>query len=118
MKLQVQGQAVRIRLSEDELGSLLMHGRCSDVTSLGELGCWQRELVLVPSLAGGLVAEGDAWCLQVPRAAFEAFASERPRRDGFLMPAGTCAGLDITVEVDVRDSRKRLPRSASLLPGS
>lgn len=118
MKLQVQGQAVRIRLSEDELATLLTHGRCSDVTSLGTLGCWQRELVLVPSLAGGLVAEGDAWSLHMPRAAFEAFASERPRRDGFLMPAGTCAGLDITVEVDVRDSRKRMPRSASIPSGS
>lgn len=113
MKLQVQGQIARIRLSEDELGTLLMHGRCSDETRFGALGRWQRELVLVPSATGGLAVAGGAWTLQVPRAAFEAFAGERPRRDGFLMPASDCAGLDISIEVDVRDSRKRLPRPAS-----
>ena len=113
MKLQVQGQAVRVRLSEDELAELLDQGRCSDVTSLGMLGRWQRDLMLVPCLVGGLGTEGATWSLRVPRAAFEAFASERPRRDGFVLPAGGCAGLDLTIEVDVRDSRKLLPRSAS-----
>ncbi len=116
MKLQVQGQSVRVRLSEDDLAALLEGGRCSDVTSLGTLGCWQRDLILVPALVGGLSAEGGTWSLRVPRAAFEAFAGERPRRDGFVLPGGDGAGLDITIEVDVRDSRKRLPRSASSRP--
>lgn len=116
MKLQVQGQSVRIRLSEDELAALLSEGQYSDVTSLGSLGGWQRSVMLVPSLAGGLAIEGRTWSLHVPRAAFEAFAGQRPRRDGFVLPGGDCAGLEITIEVDVRDSRRRMPRSARSSP--
>ena len=112
MKLQVQAQSVRVRLSEDELGALLTEGRCGDLTSLGTLVRWQREVILVPFVVGGLAIEGGTWSLHVPRAAFEAFAGQRPRRDGFLLPGNYCAGLNITIEVDVRDSRKRMPRSS------
>ncbi len=113
MKLQVQGQSVRVRLTEDELESLFVTGRCCDVTDFGPLGRWQRLVILVPSTMGGIAVDGETCSLQIPRVAFEAFAGQRPRRDGFSLPAAESAGLNITIEVDVRDSRKRLSRSPS-----
>lgn len=111
MKMQVQGQSVRLRLSEDELGSLLVHGEFSDVTALGSMAPWVRRLLLVEGDSPGFQREGDVWCFLIPRPGFEIFAAERPRRDGhgLVIPGGDGdAPLELSVEVDVRDSRKRL----------
>ena len=110
MKLQVQGQAIRLRLSEDALAALLAQGECSDVTDLGDAGRWVRRLLLVEGVGPAFEREGEAWCFRIPRADFEAFAAERPRRDGHEMLIRAADGsppLALSVEVDVRDSRKR-----------
>ena len=109
MKLQVQGQAVRIRLSEDELATLLTHGRCSDVTSLGTLGCWQRELVLVPSLAGGLVAEGDRLTTPFGTATLATTAAVTPEQSAPRMAATRSAATR-------RSASERAARAAATAP--
>lgn len=107
MKLQVKGQSIRLRLTEADLAELLATGQCSDSTSFGAGHCWNRSLHLAEASAG-FTREGDSWRFAVPRHAFEAFASERPRRDGYLatLDGDTNHAIELSVEVDVRDSRK------------
>lgn len=107
MKLQVKGQSIRLRLTEADLAELLATGQCSDSTSLGAGHCWSRTLRLVEADTG-FTREGESWRFAIPRHAFEAFASERPRRDGYLatLDGGTSHAIELSVEVDVRDSRK------------
>ena len=117
MKLQVQGQAIRLRLSEDALAVLLARGEFSDVTDMGGAGRWVRRLLLVQEAGPAFEREGEEWCFRIPRAGFEAFVAERPRRDGHEMLIPAAAGrppLALSVEVDVRDSRKR---RHEVLPG-
>lgn len=107
MKLQLEGQSARVRLGEAELDRLLAGGRLSDVTST-PLGSWERSLRLGPGAALESTAPGS-WALVLPEQAFRAFAGERPRRDGFelALPAGDGGLFRLSVEVDVRESRRR-----------
>ena len=105
MKLQIDDTRLRLRLSEEQLATLLATGRLD-----ADLRCpsgerAHRVLVLEDGL-GEPACAGDLMDLRIrlPRTAFQAFAAERPRRDGFSFAAG---GLEIDVEVDVRDSRRR-----------
>jgi hypothetical protein len=111
MKLQVAGRSIRIRLDEAGLAGLLATGACTDATPLGPNATWRRTLRLVDAPEAGFTRTGDDWEFTVPRAAFAAFARERPRRDGFL--ARLDAGVELAIEVDVRDSRKRLAATGS-----
>lgn len=106
MKMQVREQSIRLRLSEADLATLLADGQCSDSTALpGAL--WKRTLRLLDTDAG-ISRDGDEWCFSVPRLAFQAFASQRPRRDGYvtIIADGTARAIELSIEVDVRDSRK------------
>ncbi|MBA2239243.1 MAG: hypothetical protein H0W24_11170 [Lysobacter sp.] len=96
---------LRLRLSEAELEQLLENGRlaqtwiCPDGTTSG---C---ALALETAASSGR-CEGNLTHLEVtlPREAFATFAAERPRRDGFTFSQGATR---TSVEIDVRDSRKR-----------
>ncbi len=114
MKLQVQGQTVRLRLSEQDLQTLLSRGECADRSALGPLGDWSRVLQLADIEHAECEQRGGEWSLRIPRAAFAAFAAERPRRDGLqfeLWPEDPARALRVSVEIDVRDStRQRGPR--------
>jgi|CXWL01.1.fsa_nt_gi hypothetical protein len=115
MKLQLQGQQVRLRLSEADLAQLLANGRCTDSTWLSANSWWRRTLRLVDAQAS-FTHEGNAWEFALPRQAFEAFASERPRRDGYraALAGGSGHAIELSVEVDVRDSRKHtLPNAGT-----
>jgi hypothetical protein len=107
MKVQVQGQSIRIRLGEAELDLLLAGETLSDAT-LTPMGDWQRLLALGPAVALERPSPG-CWALVLPEQAFRAFAGERPRRDGFelVLPAAGGTSLQLSVEVDVRESRRR-----------
>lgn len=105
MKLQVDSQTLRFRLSEAELAGLLRGGSCEDGLRLGDGRVALRAVHLVDdSVAPDL--SGDLMDLRatLPRAGFQAFAVERPRRDGFSFTA-TC-GVAVSVEIDVRDSHR------------
>lgn len=106
MKLQLDGQTLRFRLSEAELDGLLREGVCEDGLRLAEAGHAVRVIHLVndndpPGLDGDLMHLRAV----LPRADFMAFAGERPRRDGFTFTAN---GVRVTVEVDVRDSHRMM----------
>lgn len=106
MKLQIEGQALRLRLSENELDTLLEFGQLENRITCPNGRVATRQLALIGDTAETNL-RGDLMALHIdlPRAAFADFAAERPRRDGFGFNS---AGLEISVEVDVRDSRKMM----------
>ena len=111
MKLQIEGQALRLRLSEAELDTVLALGQLENRIACPNGHVATRQLALIdgagePSLRGDLMALH----IDLPRAAFADFAAERPRRDGFGFSG---AGLEVSVEVDVRDSRRHQVGSRS-----
>lgn len=104
MKMQIEGDRLRLRMSETELARLGEDGElrqgwpCPD----GQ----QAHCVL--ELHGGATesrCEGNLMELRVmlPRTAFLAFAAECPRRDGFSF---VHSAIRVSVEVDVRDSHR------------
>lgn len=105
MKLQIDNTRLRLRLSEDQLAALASDGRLAADLCCPSGERASRVIVLEDGLAAA-TCDGDLMDLRVrlPRQAFLAFAAERPRRDGFSF---TFAGLEIGIEVDVRDSRRR-----------
>lgn len=115
MKLQIDGPHLRLRLSEGQLETLLQEGRLD-----ADLHCPTGEratrVLVIDEALSVPACDGDLMDLRIrlPRAAFTAFAMERPRRDGFSFAS---ASLDVSVEVDVRDSRRRQAATASSLSG-
>ena len=104
MKLQVDGDQLRLRLTEAELARLGMDGELEQAVPCPD-GTAARCRLRLLETAATAACEGNLMDLQValPRGAFLAFAAERPRRDGF---AFACGPLRVTVEVDVRDSHR------------
>ncbi len=108
MKCQIEAQSLRFRIDESELERLLCDGILEAQTQLGEGVSQTRVLRLSDVVAPMLGVDATAWTVTLPRAEFVAFANERPRRDGFDFdwPAGDVM-LTVSVQVDVRDSRRR-----------
>ena len=77
------------------------------------LGAWAWSLVLGGEASLACPVPGE-WRLTAPEADFRAFTSERPRRDGFTLELAVpdSAPLQVRLEVDVRDSRRRQVASA------
>lgn len=106
MKLQLQGQTVRVRLGEREATELLAGGEVKDATATA-LGSWSRELALGDGAALSRTAAG-AWRLVLPALEFRAFAAARPRRDGMdvKVPGPEGSELSVVIEIDVREGRR------------
>lgn len=100
MKLQLQANALRLRLDERELAELLAGKPL--LLALQQQGMTLMELrvVLAPSLH--FAAAGSAWRLQLPEAKLRAYVQTLPRRDALALPLP--GGLSLDFEVDVRDS--------------
>jgi len=113
MKLQLHGNDYRVRLSEAELAQLLTEGTLVEAWPCPDTTRAQCRLFLHDAADGG-TCNGNLMDLHLglPRAAFAAFAAERPRRDGFAL---ACGQLRVLVEVDVRDSH-RVRRAAQPEP--
>ena len=110
MKIQLQGQSLRVRLSEADVETLLTVGHCDDVTTIAGLGHWRRRLWLGESAQLLLSATDDLWQLVVSKKDFTEFVATRPRRDGLqieLAGEGESEALEISIEVDLRDARRR-----------
>jgi hypothetical protein len=112
MKLQLEGQSARVRLAEAELDRLLAGDALRGLVKT-PLGAWAWSLVLGGEASLACPVPGE-WRVTAPEADFRAFTSERPRRDGFTLelPVPDSAPLQVSLEVDVRDSRRRQVASA------
>lgn len=117
MKLQLQGQSVRLRVDEAELVRLLAGETVVNCIALGAAGKFQQCLVLdTGEDAGTLPAievRDGSWHVQLPRATVQAYAGQLPCRHalGFELELGPGEAVALNFEVDVRDSLKaRGPR--------
>ena len=121
MKLQLQGQRVRLRVDEAELARLLSGETVVNRTLLGASSEFSQWLVLAAGSGAGeaaknvpsLVMRDGNWHVALPRSAVEAYAGQLPCRHalGFELDLGGAEMVGVDFEVDVRDSLKaRGPR--------
>ena len=113
MKLQLEGQRLRLRIDEAELARLLAGETLADPTRLAPAQSLERRLCLRDQAAATLDWSGGNIVLVLPCAAVQDYSTSLPRRDAlrFALGEGETA-LTLDFEVDVRDSvRTRLPRA-------
>lgn len=111
MKLQIEGQKLRVRIDEDELAQLLAGQPLTSRTVFAQafsLGC---TLTLVAADHASFTGQPDHWQIALPEPAVRDLAARLPSREGIaFVLAGQSEGdaLELLFDVDVRDSvRKR-----------
>ena len=107
MKVQLQGQSLRLRIGEDELARLLAGEDVVNETRAA--GVVLRQAVrLEPGAAPLFVAGGEEWRFGLPEVALRDYVARLPCRDAleFVLGEGD-ATLELAFEVDVRDSVRR-----------
>ena len=115
MKLQIQGQGMRIRIEEAELARLLAGETIEDASRLPGGARFSRSLRLAEASDGAFQCTQEAWAITLPLDEVLAYSRRLPCREGisFAWPAGD-AGFSAVLEVDVRDStRKRITAAKS-----
>ncbi|MCB1553073.1 MAG: hypothetical protein KDJ14_04625 [Xanthomonadales bacterium] len=105
MKIQFDQTSLRIRLDESDWAELLQQGQLS-LCGPGPAAAWRVVLRLHGSNAD-LAVHAPAIELAIPQADARALEQRLPCRDGLDY---ALAGIRVSIEVDVRDSRKQRPR--------
>lgn len=106
MKVQQQGQALRLRIDEAELARLLAGEVVENATRWPDGRVQAQRVVLAAATAWQ--RGDDGWCVQLPAAEVRALASRLPSRDGLGF---ALHGLDLSFDVDVRDSARRMQKN-------
>ena len=109
MKLQISNQQWRLRVSEDELQQLRDGHALISTSTLSDDAVFRFGLELAPASQAGVVTDDGSWRISLPAAPVEAYVQRLPCRDGldFVLPGKADAALQLTFEVDVRDSARR-----------
>jgi hypothetical protein len=104
MKLQLHGQQLRLRLAEAEFAQLLQGDTVTASTQLPG-GGWRLDASATDESAVQLDG-GDRLRLRLPLALLRDYQQRLPCRDGVVVDLTLAddATLQISVEVDVRDS--------------
>jgi hypothetical protein len=111
MKVQLQGQALRLRIDEAELARLLDGKALRNETRWPDGQTRWQQLALADR--PGWRWEEPGWCLWLAEREVRELAARLPSRDGLLLELPTPDGtaLEVRFDVDVRDStRQRLPK--------
>lgn len=106
MKVQQQGQSLRLRIDETELARLLAGEVVENATRWPDGRVQAQRVVLAAATAWQ--RSDDGWCVQLMDAEVRALASRLPSRDGLSFALD---GLDLSFDVDVRDSARRMKES-------
>lgn len=110
MKLQIDGQKLRVRVDVDEFSQLL-GGAAVDVrTNFGDAFVIQFTLRTTAAQEPGFEGQANKWKICLPATDLHAHAARLPTRDGlrYLMVCKDAAEpLELLFDVDVRDSAKR-----------
>lgn len=119
MKVQLQGQALRLRIDEDELARLLDGEPVANETRApgAALGHVVRA---VEGGAATFAVGSDGWHLGLPGDALRDYVARLPCRDALELALGQGdEALALSFEVDVRDSvRRRGPPARRRKPGA
>ncbi|WP_267220490.1 hypothetical protein [Dyella silvae] len=114
MKLQIEGQHLRVRIGEDELAQLLAGEPVRASTQFAQAFAMTCTLRLAAGSEARFAGQPGAWIIDMPEAAVREHTARLPTREGLtFILAGNDAGeaLELLFDVDVRDSvRQRLSR--------
>lgn len=113
MKLQLDGQHLRLRIDEDELAVLLAGGNVSAATRFSAAFAVHCSVTLSSDAHAQCAGTSDHWQIRLPEADVRELAGRLPTRDGlhFELPVAESASLALLFDVDVRDSARRLKAS-------
>lgn len=121
MRVQLQGQQLRLRIDEAELARLQAGETVENLTRLPGGAVCRQQLVLAaqPRLAGSAAD----WRFELPQAELAAHVARLPCRDGLVFPLAVENGIAIEIhfDVDVRDSvrsRGAVRRGGSRMPAA
>jgi hypothetical protein len=109
MKLQIEGQKLRIRIDEDELARLLAGNTIDMRTTFADAFAIRFALRATKDDGVKFVGQADAWQIGLPDADLRAHAARLPTRDGlrYTLPGtATADALELLFDVDVRDSMR------------
>lgn len=113
MKLQIEGQNLRVRIGEEELARLLSGQPVESATRFADAFVLSCTLRLGDDSRARMTGTPAAWLVELPQASVQAHAQRLPTREGlaFTLPAGEGSEtLELLFDVDVRDSvRQRGP---------
>ncbi|AIF48622.1 hypothetical protein [Dyella japonica] len=106
MKLQIEGQSLRVRIVEDELAALLSGQPVVARTRFTHTLSWSCTLRTVAGAVARFSGAPDAWSIDVPEASVRAHAATLPTREGltFVLESGAGEPLELLFDIDVRDS--------------
>jgi hypothetical protein len=107
MKLQIEGQKLRIRIDEDELARLLAGEALETRTGFTDAFAISFAVRATQGDAATFIGEADAWRIGLPEAGLREHAARLPTREGLRYTlAGKDANdtLQLLFDVDVRDS--------------
>lgn len=107
MRVQLQGQHLRLRLQEDELRQLLDGGTVENRTTLPDGRRITQQVHLAQAIAWH--AQTMTWRIALPAMDVRAYAGRLPTREGLDYTLATPEGepLALRFDVDVRDSARR-----------
>lgn len=108
MKIQLQGQSLRLRIDEAELARLQVGESIENLTRLPGRCALRQQLQLVDAATPTLQLLEDGFGFGLPADALADYVARLPCRDGlvFSMPIDAASAIEIHFEVDVRDSVK------------
>jgi hypothetical protein len=113
MRVQLEGQTLRLRIDEAELARLLAAGKVENRTALPDGRIETQQIRLATDI--GWQRADAMWQIDLPEAEVRALSERLPSREGLAFSLSTPSGdvLQILFDVDVRDSaRKRLHKSS------
>ncbi|MEY2161213.1 hypothetical protein [Rhodanobacter sp. FW106-PBR-LB-2-11] len=104
MRVQLQGQALRLRIDEAELASLLAGGSVENATRWPDGRNEHQQLALAAQ--HGWRRGDDGWRMELADMAVRELAARLPSRDGLSFELAVSGGgtLEVLFDVDVRDS--------------
>lgn len=109
MKVQLEGQHLRLRIDEDELARLLAGDAIVAQTDFA--GCFRVNASLQADGRALPALEGDAgdWRFILPEDEVRALTARLPTRDGLVWTLSSGPQLlELRFDVDVRDSARRM----------
>ncbi|MEO8161482.1 MAG: hypothetical protein ABI588_08685, partial [Arenimonas sp.] len=108
MKVQMQGQCVRLRVDEEELQALLEGREVENATCFGAGAPFRLGLSLTMIPAAAIRASTSGWQVLLPEPAVRALVCKLPCKEGLALSVPIDQNIDLSLhfDVDVRDSAR------------